>query len=136
MVKVNGGLHACIGVSDLDGGIEWYGRVLGFKPIQRHIYTEYGVRVVYMRREETELELVETADCKPVRRGNPPQDHVILSGISQLSFRVADLSLAIAHLQEMGIAIIFGPVDASEFNLRACFVRDYENNLVEFIERY
>ncbi|MEW8625589.1 MAG: VOC family protein [Candidatus Thiodiazotropha sp.] len=134
-ITTNNGLHACLAVADLDGGVDWYGRVLGFQPLQRHDYSEYGVRVVYLVREGTELELVETPDPKPCRRGDPPADHVALHGVSQLSFRVADMDTTVGGLQDAGVAIVFGPVYAPEFNLKACFIRDYEENLIEFIQR-
>lgn len=134
-VVTDGVLHACIAVSDLDAGIDWYRRVLGFQSYQRHNYPEYGVRVVYLRLRDIELELVETADPKPCQRGDPPAGHVALRGISQLSFRVADMESTVKQLRSLDVAIDFGPVNAPEFNLKACFIRDYDENLIEFIER-
>ena len=135
IVTTQNGLHACLVVSDLDAGIDWYGRVLGFQLRQRHDYTEYGVRVVYLEQRGAELELVETQTSKPCRRDDPPGGHFALRGLSQLSFRVADMDAAVGQLQGHGVAIVFGPVNSPEFNLKACFIRDYEDNLIEFIER-
>jgi catechol 2,3-dioxygenase-like lactoylglutathione lyase family enzyme len=134
-VATDGVLHACIAVADLDAGIDWYGRILGFQSYQRHDYPEYGVRVVYLRLRDIELELVETANPKPCRRDDPPAGHVALRGISQLSFRVTNMESTVKRLQSLDVAIDFGPLHAPEFNLKACFIRDHEENLIEFIER-
>jgi catechol 2,3-dioxygenase-like lactoylglutathione lyase family enzyme len=135
IVNTQKGLHACIAVSDLDAGVDWYRRVLGFQLLQRHDYTEYGVRVVYLEYQGIELELVETLNPKSSHRGNPPAEHLALLGISQLSFRVGDMETAIQQLKGQGVELVFGPIEAPEFKLKACFIHDYEGNLLEFIER-
>jgi catechol 2,3-dioxygenase-like lactoylglutathione lyase family enzyme len=135
LVATDGRIHACLSVADLDATAAWYRTVLGFRIFQRFDYTQFPVRVAYLRLGEVELELVEAKGAKADRRGDPPADHVARLGISQLSFRVADAKAAAATLAKHGISAVFGPVHAPEFNLNAFFVRDNEGNLVEFIER-
>jgi len=128
-------LHACLSVADLNAATIWYRDTLGFEIFQRHEYPDYAVRVAYMKSNNVELELVETKNSMPCRRDDPPAGHVTLRGISQLSFRVDDAKQAMEQLKNISVKIVFGPVHAPEFNLNAFFIRDNENNLIEFIER-
>jgi catechol 2,3-dioxygenase-like lactoylglutathione lyase family enzyme len=134
-ISIKNSLNACIVVSDLQTGIDWYQRVLGFQPVQRHCYGSYGVDVAYLRRQDMELELVQPPAPKPAHRDDPPGGHLALRGISQLSLRVTDMDTAVQQLKEQGVMIIFGPLYAEEFNLNACFIRDCDDNLIEFIQR-
>ena len=128
-------LHACISVADLDATTSWYQDVLGFEIFQQHNYPDYAVRVVYMKSQGVELELVETQGSTLCRRDDPPAGHVALRGISQLSFRVDNAEQAAEQLKKRSINITFGPIHAAEFTLNAFFIRDNEGNLIEFIER-
>jgi len=128
-------LHACLSVTDLNATATWYQDTLGFEIFQRHEYPDYAMHVVYMKSNDVELELVETKNSTPCRRNDPPAGHVALRGISQLSFRVDNAEQVVEQLKNMSVDIVFGPVHAPEFNLNAFFIRDNEENLIEFIER-
>ncbi len=134
-VNIKNSLNACIVVSDLDTAIAWYQRVLGFQPTQRHRYEAYSVAVSYLRCQDMEIELVQPPEPKPCRRDDPPGGHLALRGVSQLSLRVTDMDVTVQQLKEQGVTIIFGPLYAEEFNLNACFIRDCDDNLIEFIQR-
>ncbi|MEJ2620787.1 MAG: VOC family protein [Candidatus Thiodiazotropha sp.] len=134
-VNLKNSLNACVVVSDLEAGIAWYRRVLGFELYQRHRYGSFGVEVAYLQREALEIELVEPPEPKPCHRDDPPGGHFAWRGISQLSFRVTDIDAAVQQLEEQAVAIVFGPLYSEEFNLKACFIRDCDDNLIEFIQR-
>jgi len=129
-------LHACIAVANLDESVNWYRNVLGFEPIQRQDFPELSSRVVFLESNGVELELVESKHFTPARRPDPPTNHVLTQGISQLSFRVNNIEEVLEQVKNRSIPTALDLVDAKQLRLKAFFIRDNEGNLIEFIERY
>ena len=129
LVTLNG-LHVCIAVKNLDTSIEWYCQVLGFNVLQQKNFPELSARMVYLESQGVEIELVESKNIKSFERSAPPIAHLGIQGISQLSFRVNDLSTTMEQLKGFAIDILFGPVDAQELKLKAIFIRDNEGNII------
>lgn len=128
-------LHACISVANLDESIDWYQKVFGFKVFQRGEFPEFSTRIVYLGLKGVEIELVESSGSMTFRRPDPPIEHVMTQGISQLSFRVTNIEDVARRLKSHSIPIVFGPINADSLDLKAFFIRDNEGNLIEFIER-
>jgi methylmalonyl-CoA/ethylmalonyl-CoA epimerase len=128
-------LHVCIAVRDLDETGKWYREMLGFEMFQRQDLPEFSARVAYLKSNGIEIELVESANMVGLTRPDPP-NHAQQQGITQLSFRVEDLQEVLRRMHSRSVPVAFGPVDAADLRMKACFIKDNEGNLIEFIERY
>lgn len=128
-------LHTCISIVNLDESINWYQNVLGFKVVQHLEYPNFSTRGVFLESHGIEIELVESKGLIRSMRQDPPLRHLLIQGISQLSFRVRDLEDAAERLKRRSISIVFGPAESKELKLKAFFIRDNDGNLIEFVER-
>jgi methylmalonyl-CoA/ethylmalonyl-CoA epimerase len=129
-------LHACIAVGNLEESINWYRDVLGFQILQRRDFPELSARVVFLESNGVEIELVETKDFTSFQRPDPPQNHVLTQGISQLSFRVNNIEEVFERVKNRFIPVALELVNAEPLKFKAFFIRDHEGNLIEFVERY
>ncbi|TSA13419.1 MAG: hypothetical protein D4R73_00960 [Deltaproteobacteria bacterium] len=135
LVTINN-LNACIAVAHLDASINWYREVLGFEVLQRQDFPEFAARVAFLESKGVEIELVESRDFTPAPRPDPPKNHVLTQGISQLSFRVKNIEEIFARVKSRSIRVALDLVNAAPLKFKAFFIRDLEGNLIEFIERY
>jgi catechol 2,3-dioxygenase-like lactoylglutathione lyase family enzyme len=129
-------LHACIAVGNLEESINWYRDVLGFQVLQRRDFPELSARVVFLESNGVEIELVESQDFTSFQRPDPPKNHVLTQGISQLSFRVNNIEEVFERVKKRSISVALELVDAEPLKFKAFFIRDREGNLIEFVERY
>lgn len=126
-------LSACLVVADLEATAEWYRQALGFKIFLQQDFPEYAARVAYLDTGAARIELVESHQFVSAPRPDPPA-HTVAQGVSQLSFWVDNLDAIVARARQQAIPIVFGPVTVPVLGLKACFVRDNEGNLIEFIQ--
>lgn len=124
--------HGGVSVPSLDDAIDWYGRVLDFD-LEKRFYIEAARSHTAMIRKgplRFELFEVEGAAPLPEERRHPPSD-VKTHGNKHVAFRVEDLDVFLAEMEEKGADIAF--VVKEEFG-KGCFIRDCAGNLIEFVE--
>jgi len=96
--------HVALSVEDLASSIAFYG-VFGFVPVYRWSADDGALSIVHLKLDEAVLELF----CFQ-KRGAAPDSSQALStdlprvGIKHFGLRVADIHVAKAHLQMLGLA--------------------------------
>lgn len=124
--------HGGVSVPDLDAAIDWYGRVLGFA-LERRFYIEAArSHTAMVRKGPLRFEIFEVEGAAPLPddRRHPPRD-VKTHGNKHVAFRVADLEVFLAEMEQKGADIAF--VVREAFG-KGCFIRDCAGNLIEFVE--
>jgi methylmalonyl-CoA/ethylmalonyl-CoA epimerase len=125
--------HLGVSVPDLDDGIVWYGRVLGFEIYRRYRLESVPAEVAMLRNGSLVIELFETpgsVPASPDRRD--PADDLRTQGTKHVAFIVADLKAFIAVLRERGADVVW--VREGVNGHAASFIRDHCGNLIEFIQ--
>lgn len=124
--------HGGVSVPSLDAAIEWYGRVLGFELEHRFYIEAAGSHTAVVRKGPLRFEIFEVAgaDTLPEDRRHPLSD-LRTHGNKHLAFRVKDLELFLAEMEQAGADIAF--VVRESFG-KGCFIRDCAGNLIEFVE--
>jgi methylmalonyl-CoA/ethylmalonyl-CoA epimerase len=96
--------HVAIAVPDLAAGVAMYRDVLGAVVSAPQALPEHGVTVVFVELPNTKIELLEMlGDASPIARflaSNPS------GGIHHMSYEVADLAAAKAHLVSKGARVL------------------------------
>ncbi|GAA3740201.1 VOC family protein [Salinactinospora qingdaonensis] len=131
------GVHSisvCLSVADLEASAAWYCHNLGFRLAQQRAFTDLAARVAYLEAQGLRLELLEQRDSQPGAPRQDPPRHGSPRGLSQLTFYVADLDAALAHIRDRRVTVAMPPAFLPELGVSAFFVRDPESNLIEFIE--
>lgn len=123
--------HGGVSVPDLEGAIDWYGRVLGFDLEKRFFIEAAGAKAAMIRKGALRFELFEVAGAAPLpeERRHPPSD-LRTHGNKHLAFQVDDLDAFLAEMKAKGVDIAF--VVREDFG-SGCFIRDCAGNLIEFV---
>jgi catechol 2,3-dioxygenase-like lactoylglutathione lyase family enzyme len=125
--------HYGVSVSDLDTSIAWYGDMLGFTVERRFAVPPACAVAAMLRHGALRVELFQVDQVAPLpdARREPHADLATI-GNKHPAFAVPDLAALIAGLEARGadLAFIVPPHLG-----RACFVRDPDGNLIEFVER-
>jgi len=124
--------HGGVSVPSLDQAIEWYGRVLGYEVEKRFHIAAANAEAAMIRKGALRFELFEVVGAAPLPadRRHPPAD-LKTHGNKHVAFRVEDLEIFLAEMEEKGADIAF--VVREEFG-KGCFIRDCAGNLIEFVE--
>lgn len=124
--------HGGVSVPSLAAAIDWYGRVLGFEVEKRFRIEAARANAAMLRKGPLRFELFEVEGAAPLpeERRDPPSD-LRTHGNKHVAFRVEDLGLFLAEMQEKNVDIAF--VVREEFG-KGCFIRDCVGNLIEFVE--
>lgn len=126
--------HVGLSVTDLEGSIDWYARVLGFRCEGRFHNPAIPAHMAMLRNGEMHVELLSVPGSSPVppERSIPDED-LKTCGNKHISFACADVSAAIEDIRARGGDVVWikdhggGRVNA--------FIRDQEGNLIEFMQR-
>jgi len=127
-------LHAGISVYDIAAATEWYGSVLGFRPLSDPVYEPpLGAKVVFLRRGDFEIELFEYDAPKPLpEERREPNDDIRTVGAKHICFEIADYEAARAELEAKGVDIA---LDVRMHADRVLYIRDNSGVLIELICR-
>ena len=125
--------HFAISVADMDETIEWYDRVLGFKPISREHLKGPRCEMATLSNGSLEIEVFlhdETIPIPPERTSTATDPQT--QGMKHVCFGCDDLDAVINHLNECGVKIIMGPVSMGD--KRLLYINDNTGNLLEFMQ--
>lgn len=125
--------HYGVSVGDLDRSIDWYGAVLGFAVERRFRLPIASSQAAMLRNGDLRVELFEIAGAAPLpRERREPHDDLRVIGNKHPAFQVEDLSRFLGAMRALDVDIAFTvPAELG----RACFIRDPDGNLIEFVER-
>ncbi len=125
--------HFAISVADMDETIEWYDRVLGFKPISREHLKGPRCEMATLSNGSLEIEVFlhdETIPIPPERTSTATDPQT--QGMKHVCFGCDDLDAVIDHLNACGVKIIMGPVSMGD--KRLLYINDNTGNLLEFMQ--
>lgn len=119
----------------IESTARWYQDVLGFELVDSKSYPEYGTRLVFLKRGEFRIELIEDSRSTPApERANPPA-HTAVRGVSQFAFQVDDIDATQRALAARGVQFAWELQRFPDLKVAFLFVRDPEGNLIQFIQR-
>lgn len=125
--------HAAMSLPDLERGIEWYGRVLGFSVESRFPIATADAEVAMLVRDDMRIELFQVANAAPLpgdRRS--PHGDLMTHGNKHVAFQVPDVEALLTHFDTEDIDVAM--VVREEFGT-ACFIRDCAGNLIELVQQ-
>ena len=126
--------HFGMSVSDLDGSIDWFARVLGFELDRREEFLAgQGIHIAFVRRGDFSVELFQHDRAQPAgpERGVPNEDLRTL-GNKHMCFRVGDMTAMLEHLATNEVHVVLGPIEAP--GAVACFIHGPDDALIELIQ--
>ena len=128
-------LHTGISVRNMEEAIEWYDKVLGFKPVYDQGYVPPLKAHLYFIEDKNgyQIELFEYDDPKPVPEDRLlPNSDLQTCGTKHLAVAVDDVDAFKPKLEQYGGSI------AHEVNMgedHVMFIRDPSGTLVELIQQ-
>ncbi|PRY41668.1 VOC family protein [Umezawaea tangerina] len=110
--------------------IEWYSSKLGFTVDRR--FDSHGTTFVYLVNGDVKIELLAGAAT-----GQKPTDNVLTSmdpsRLHHFCLAVADLDVAVAELDGLGVRLIGGPMEIDDIKQRIAFITDNLGNIIELM---
>jgi len=129
--------HCGILVHDLDMSIKLYTDVFGFTVLNKgvvmgkfaeELFNLSNFHLTYVKLKSkgctTRLELWKIKDFLPVDQ----------QSFSHIAITVKDLNKVYKQLKERKLKFFSSPIKASDSQVRLCFCKDYDNNILELVE--
>ncbi|MGH2412704.1 MAG: VOC family protein [Microcystaceae cyanobacterium] len=123
-----------LSVADLNQTAIWYQDKLGFIEVKRKDYPEFSTALVFLEKNGYRVELIYDGNSTSgITRPDPPA-HTAAQGISQFAFETDDLEAVRSELEGNGVEIVW-QFENADLEARFLFIRDPEQNLIQFLER-
>ncbi len=137
--------HTALSTPDLERAVAFYRDLLGFEVEfdfswdetnenfkRTHAASETAGRVAMLSREGARLEVFQYDKPEPRSPQQPPgnADH----GICHFCIEVKDIESEYERLKGAGMPFLSGPV--SQANVKCCYGRDPDGNIIELIEYF
>jgi len=132
--------HVSLNVRDFEGALDWYRSKLGFHvEVAWRVGALNGKRLAYLRLNDTTLELVEAdAGGAGLPEAMSFPEHFARTGYGHLCFRVDNAEAMLDGLAAEGVPTFVRAetydLDGTPFQRRVGFVKDMEDNVLEFGE--
>ena len=125
--------HCGISVPDIESGIAWYGKMLGFEVKSRMAVETLRAEIAFLSNGDFQIELFEVTDAKPLPEGaRSPNLDLQTHGTKHIAFAVKDLEELVAYLKSHDADIA---MDVSQMpDGKVAFIRDNAGILIELIE--
>ena len=125
-------LHVGISITDTDKSIQWYHDVIGFEMISSQYIPALKAVVTFLKKDNFELELFQCDEILQLNGiANVSGDNRIL-GTKHVAFLVSDMNELKKEFQRKNVSII---VESKINNEKVMFIKDPDDNVMEFIER-
>ena len=121
--------HIAINTIDFEKSKDFYGRILGFKPLQSVDCGEFII-TYYEVPNGARLELF---DYKGNSKNKPREDSD--AGLRHLAFQVEDVAVHEKALRAEGVQIELPTCDLQNLGARVCLFRDPNGITIEFCEK-
>lgn len=126
---------ATISVPNIDRTEKWYATVLGFSTVSKGDVPQIGGKLLLMEVENTTIQIEFIEPYNPVGgffRPDPPK-HYGTYGMSQFSFFVQNLDLAVQTLQKQDVPILWCFRNKLT-SRRMAFFKDLYQNILQIIQ--
>lgn len=122
-------------VADLQVMADWYKNVLGFKIVDTKDYPEFKTSLIFLQLNGYRVELIKDGNAKNkiARRLDPPAQTSII-GQSQFCFYTNNVDEIEKELIGNKVKIVW-KFQNEELNVKFIFIRDSEDNLIQFLQR-
>jgi len=122
--------HTAFQVSDLQTSVAFYVNKLGFALLSQAVNEREQEAYAFLALGDLRLELIEDRKAVPFARPDvrPPY-------CPHLAIETPDMAQSVAHLGEVGIALVRGPLEIEGEETWAYFC-DPDNNILEYIQWY
>jgi methylmalonyl-CoA/ethylmalonyl-CoA epimerase len=126
--------HFGMSVSDLDGAIDWFAKVLEFELDRKEDFlAKYGVHIAFIKNGDFSIELFQHDQAQPASPDRSvPNDDIRTLGNKHMCFAITDMDAMIERLKANDVTIVMGPFEAP--GSVAAFVLGPDGALVEIIE--
>ena len=122
--------HTAFQVSDIQASVAFYVNKLGFALLSQAVNEREQEAYAFLALGDLRLELIEDRKAVPFARPDvrPPY-------CPHLAIETPDMAQSVAHLGEVGIALVRGPLEIEGEETWAYFC-DPDNNILEYIQWY
>jgi methylmalonyl-CoA/ethylmalonyl-CoA epimerase len=128
-----------LSVNNIESTVAWYIETFGFQVDRKNVFPDFGTTVITVKGGEgagIRLEFLQDKNFKPLIRPNPPA-HSEHQFVTQLQFFVDNLDSFVDKVKARGdIDIAWDLVDIKPLRMKHFFIRDPEDNLLQFTEPY
>jgi methylmalonyl-CoA/ethylmalonyl-CoA epimerase len=126
--------HFGMSVSDLDGAIDWFNKVLGFELDRKEDFlAAQGVHIAFIKNGGFSIELVQHDHAEPASPGRSAPDQDIRTlGNKHMCFQISDMNAMLERIKANDVTIAMGPFEAP--GSVAAFVLGPDGALIELIE--
>jgi methylmalonyl-CoA/ethylmalonyl-CoA epimerase len=122
-------------VTNIDLLTNWYVEKLGFKVVQKKSYPQFKTSLAFLELNGYRVELIKDDNAKDTVKLRPdPPAHTSIHGQSQFCLYTDNLDGLEKELTARQIKIIW-KFQNKELNVKFLFIRDPENNLIQFLQR-
>lgn len=128
-------LGAVISVANLDALVAWYRDMLSFRVTKERAFPEFGLRITFLEREGTMLELIENNQSVAGPSRSDPPNQTLIRGITQVALLVNDAEALYADLERRGVTLVWELRTYPDLGIKEFFARDPEGNHLLFIEK-
>ncbi len=124
--------HCGISVSDLDGAVAWFEKVLDFTLDKTGELP--GCRLAFVKNGDFSVELFQHDETRPASpERSLPNEDIKTQGNKHMCLIVNDLDALLARFEENDVEVVLGPFVAPD-GYRACFIHGPDQALMEFIQ--
>lgn len=127
--------NTAISVSDVNASVEWYRRVLGFRPVSQ-ANLENGASFAMIRRNGVIIELLKVRDQQalPMLNQDPP-NHLKYLGVKNFCLWVDNMDTTMRELRAQNVKFVWEALTLPEVGTRVTMIRDNNDNLIALWER-
>jgi catechol 2,3-dioxygenase-like lactoylglutathione lyase family enzyme len=125
--------HVGVSVTDIDAALAWWERILGFTLERRYWLEAIPAEIAMIRNGAMHVELFRVPEPQPKSpERSVPDDDVKTVGNKHIAFSVSDVRATIERLRAKGADVVW--VKDLPNGRAAAFIRDNEDNLIEFVQ--
>jgi catechol 2,3-dioxygenase-like lactoylglutathione lyase family enzyme len=127
--------NTAISVPDVNASVEWYQRVLGFRPVSQ-ADLENGASFAMIKRNDVIIELLKVQDqqAMPMLNQDPP-NHLKYLGVKNFCLWVDDMDSTMRELKAQNVKFVWEALTLPEVGTRVTMIRDNNDNLIALWER-
>ena len=126
--------HFGMSVSDLDGAIDWFNKVLGFELDRKEDFlAAQGVHIAFIKNGGFSIELFQHDHAEPASPGRSvPNQDIRTLGNKHMCFQISDMDAMLERIKANDVTIATGTVRGP--GSVAAFVLGPDGALIELIE--
>jgi methylmalonyl-CoA/ethylmalonyl-CoA epimerase len=126
--------HFGMSVSDLDGAIAWFAKVLGFELDRKEDFlAKFGVNIAFIKNGDFFIELFRHADAQAAApERSVPNEDIRTLGNKHMCFQISDMGAMVERLNAHDVTIAHGPFEAP--GSVAAFILGPDGALIELLQ--